>query len=181
MEKRQAQESFTKNDAQKESRPALIPVEFRAGMRTCLVDPHYGSMSAVFVHVEDYEQGSRLCSATGQHKLIHAACSLAAVFSQTRWLRKEVPVQFLEGMARIMQKGALKYAPDNWRLCAYEDRIRFLDAFYRHCYDYQKGQLFDPETDEPHLLHGACNLAMLHGIDIAAHQADRIRKALSEH
>ena len=69
--------------------------------------------------------------------------------------------EFEEGMAKIMTMGAAKYAPNSWQnVEGAEDR--YYAALKRHINQYGKGEGFDEESKESHLLHAACNLMFLY-------------------
>lgn len=71
-----------------------------------------------------------------------------------------VPLEALEEVARVLDFGARKYAPDNWRHVR-PFRSRYLAAALRHLAAYQGGQELDPETELPHLAHATCCLLFL--------------------
>jgi hypothetical protein len=62
----------------------------------------------------------------------------------------------LEAVVAVLEYGARKYAPGNWRNVAngYE---RYREAIGRHHAAVMKGEAIDPESGLPHLAHLACN------------------------
>lgn len=70
-----------------------------------------------------------------------------------------VPVSAIEACAKVLMKGAEKYARDNWRKgLSYTETY---DSCQRHLQKWLEGQDFDDETGEPHLAHALTNLAFL--------------------
>jgi hypothetical protein len=72
---------------------------------------------------------------------------------------------FFEGIVKVLQFGAKKYAPDNWKKVP-NRRDRYMDANTRHWVDYCKGIRVDPETGLSPLLHIGCNLMFLFWMDL---------------
>lgn len=72
--------------------------------------------------------------------------------------------EFLEGIARVMTMGAKKYGSENWKKGISEEsfRRRILAALYRHLLAYHKGEIYDKESGENHLLHITCNAMFLY-------------------
>jgi hypothetical protein len=63
-------------------------------------------------------------------------------------------------VAKVLDYGAVKYAPGNWKRV--EDReARYSAAMMRHLLAYGRGEVDDPETGLPHLAHLACNILFL--------------------
>ena len=67
-----------------------------------------------------------------------------------------LPLQYLRGVVRVMMKGALKYAPNNWRRGMPWSQP--INALQRHIDAWQSGEDCDPETGEHHLDHAMCCL-----------------------
>ncbi len=64
-------------------------------------------------------------------------------------------------VVRVLDFGARKYSPDNWRRVPDAQR-RYFDAAIRHLSAWQRGEKLDHETGLPHLAHaGCCVLFML--------------------
>jgi len=72
----------------------------------------------------------------------------------------------LEEIVKVLTFGAIKYDPDNWRLC--EDTSRYIDACYRHIEEYRNSNRsnLDNETNIHHLAHAATNLIFILGIEL---------------
>lgn len=67
--------------------------------------------------------------------------------------------EFTNGVARVLMFGADKYQRDNWRLGT--EWHRTFSALKRHIDSWWDGEDLDPETNESHLYHAACNLMFL--------------------
>lgn len=66
-----------------------------------------------------------------------------------------VPAALLIFCAKVMQLGAAKYGPYNWR----KKKVRltvYISAALRHVYACLDGEWTDPESEAPHLGHAAC-------------------------
>lgn len=71
-----------------------------------------------------------------------------------------VPPSLMLAAGRVLTYGAIKYAPDNWRLV--DDGIRrYRGALLRHLMAYLSGEALDDESGLPHLWHVAANVAFL--------------------
>jgi hypothetical protein len=79
-----------------------------------------------------------------------------------------IPLDLLEGEARVWMYGEKKYARFNW-MKGMKWSIP-LACMLRHLAAWQRGEDIDPESSEPHLSHVACNLRMLQYY--AAHYAE---------
>lgn len=66
---------------------------------------------------------------------------------------------FIEGVAKVLQFGAVKYKAFNWAKGM--DYSRLYSALQRHTQAWYKGEDNDPETGYPHLYHAACCLMFL--------------------
>lgn len=69
------------------------------------------------------------------------------------------PPKALKFIVRILEYGANKYSPNNWRKV--DDKMRYYDAAMRHLELWRSGEQKDPESGYPHLWHAACNLIFL--------------------
>ncbi len=58
-------------------------------------------------------------------------------------------------MVKVMEFGAKKYAPDNWKKGM--DRRRLLESAQRHLAALMDGEDIDPETGLSHMGHVMCN------------------------
>jgi hypothetical protein len=61
----------------------------------------------------------------------------------------------MEPMIRVLEKGAIKYAPDNWKKGL--SRKETLESLQRHLAALMDGETHDPETNELHIGHIMCN------------------------
>lgn len=61
---------------------------------------------------------------------------------------------------RVLNYGAKKYAPNNWKTVAESNR-RYFSAAIRHLTAWWTGEDNDPESGEPHLAHAACCIMFL--------------------
>lgn len=71
-----------------------------------------------------------------------------------------VPLQALEGAAKVMGFGADKYGAWNW-LAVENGESRYLAALLRHIALHQAGELIDQESGLKHIDHALCNLMFL--------------------
>lgn len=60
----------------------------------------------------------------------------------------------LEGIARVLEFGAIKYAPHNWRGGIHYSRL--IGAALRHLFAIIRGEDIDPESGLPHIDHLGC-------------------------
>ena len=72
--------------------------------------------------------------------------------------------EYLEGVARVLEFGARKYAADNWRKGVQYTRL--FSAIQRHLLSFSKGEEVDPETGFSHLLHASCGLMFLYHMQL---------------
>lgn len=70
-----------------------------------------------------------------------------------------IPQPFLWAVARVLGKGAAKYARGNWARGMSFSAVA--DGVLRHVTAWSGGETHDPETGENHLAHAACGLAFL--------------------
>jgi hypothetical protein len=78
------------------------------------------------------------------------------------WL---VPPALLIVTSKVMQLGAKKYGPYNWRSKKVRATV-YLSAAMRHLLSAQDGEAIDPESGQPHIAHVAACCAIL--LDAAA-------------
>lgn len=64
----------------------------------------------------------------------------------------------------VLQYGAKKYAPDNWRQVK-DWRRRYFSAACRHLVSWVTGEKLDPETGLHHLAHAACCVLFMIELD----------------
>lgn len=75
-----------------------------------------------------------------------------------------IPPHALEELAKVLTVGAQKYERENWRYVANAGR-RYFDAMQRHIWAWKRGEVDDPETGRPHLIHAAACLFFLYEHD----------------
>lgn len=84
------------------------------------------------------------------------------------------PIEAMEGVVRIMNFGAKKYARDNWKTV--DNAIqRYSAAFWRHFIALHNGETFDPDSGEDHWWHMMTNLTF---ISFFKHIAEREGKII---
>lgn len=70
-----------------------------------------------------------------------------------------LPTRPLDAVARVLDFGAKKYAPDNWRKgIAY---TRVYGAVLRHLWAWWRGEQTDADSGQPHLACACCELMFL--------------------
>jgi hypothetical protein len=69
----------------------------------------------------------------------------------------------LKDLAQILTFGAKKYEKNNWRraLDDVDGADRYVDAMLRHIIDHMRGEMYDSETNLPHMAHVMCNAMFL--------------------
>lgn len=77
-----------------------------------------------------------------------------------------LPWAALESVSRVLEFGARKYAPGNWRHVE-GWRWRYMRAAVGHLAQWQLGRGVDPESGESHLAHAACCVLFLLELDEA--------------
>lgn len=70
-----------------------------------------------------------------------------------------LPSKPLLEIAKVLDYGARKYAPHNWRKGISYTRV--LSAAQRHMWAWNDGETVDKETNLNHIAHAACNLLFL--------------------
>lgn len=79
------------------------------------------------------------------------------------------PFDGAEDVVRVLERGAQKYARDNWRIVP--DAItRYRAAALRHLAADALGEVNDPETGLPHLAHAGCCLLFVLALRRAARE-----------
>lgn len=71
-----------------------------------------------------------------------------------------IPFRELLQVGDVLEYGARKYAPDNWKHVP-EARQRYLGAALRHIAAHGTGEVLDPESGLPHLAHAITSLFFL--------------------
>lgn len=72
-----------------------------------------------------------------------------------------IPVEPLDGVARVLAFGAEKYAADNWRKHGGIEWTRVFGSILRHAWAWLRGEDNDPESGLPHLDHLAAQVLFL--------------------
>jgi len=83
-------------------------------------------------------------------------------FGKTRF--DLLPWAALEQVAKVLTKGAEKYAPENWRKVD-GWRWRYFRAAIGHLAKWRAGEKLDPEWGLPHLAHAACCILFMIELD----------------
>ena len=71
-----------------------------------------------------------------------------------------IPPEATRALAEVLTFGARKYAPNSWQTVPNAPE-RYLDALMRHLEAHRSGELYDPESNLPHVYHLLCNAAFL--------------------
>jgi len=72
-----------------------------------------------------------------------------------------IPAEAMTSVARVMELGARKYGPYNWRSNKILSMV-YANAALRHLFAWISGETIDSESGEPHLAHvAACMLIVL--------------------
>lgn len=75
-----------------------------------------------------------------------------------------VPWASVSAIVEVLEYGAQKYAPDNWRKVE-NGRERYANAALRHIMAWLGGERCDPESGLPHLAHAGCCILFLLDVD----------------
>ena len=68
-----------------------------------------------------------------------------------------IPLKELWEVIDVLEYGARKYAPDNWKFVP-NSKQRYFDACMRHITARQLGEIKDPESGHSHIAHAICCL-----------------------
>jgi len=74
-------------------------------------------------------------------------------------------VECIEAIAKVLTFGAKKYADNSWQEVP-NAKIRYREALDRHLMAHSKGEIFDAESELPHMAHAACCMMFLLWLDI---------------
>lgn len=72
-----------------------------------------------------------------------------------------LPMDAVEEIVKVLEFGANKYAPNNWKEHGGFKWVRVLNSLRRHLYAFIRGEDNDPETGISHLAHAGCNVLFL--------------------
>ena len=75
-----------------------------------------------------------------------------------------LPLKDVEEIVDILEFGAQKYAPDNWKSVPHAKQ-RYFDAMMRHLMAWWDGESKDQESGLRHLAHAGCCLMFLMWIE----------------
>lgn len=71
-----------------------------------------------------------------------------------------LPWDAVKQVVKVLDYGAVKYKPHNWRVVS-GWRWRYFNAAIRHLYAWLRGERLDSESNLPHLAHAACCVLFL--------------------
>ena len=80
-------------------------------------------------------------------------------FNQGKTRYALVPYTWTTALAEVMTRGAVKYAPDNWKKGM--DPKFMVDSLERPLHAFRTGEVFDPESGNHHMAHVAWNALAL--------------------
>jgi len=72
-----------------------------------------------------------------------------------------VPFESLEGMVKVLEFGAQKYAGWNWTTNGGFPYMRVMRSCLRHLFAWSRGEDIDPESGLSHIHHAMCNLLFI--------------------
>jgi hypothetical protein len=70
----------------------------------------------------------------------------------------------VQDIVRVLEHGARKYEPENWRKVP-NARRRYFAAMMRHLLAWWRGERLDPDSGLPHLACAGCSLLFLAAFD----------------
>lgn len=70
-----------------------------------------------------------------------------------------MPFDAVEEINKVLEFGAKKYAPNNWKKGFPVSRV--LNSCLRHLFSFLRGERVDPESGLSHIAHAACNLLFI--------------------
>lgn len=121
-------------------------------------DPIFGTIK--FMYLVDEEAHNNLSDGKYDGKIINTESVHKGLRYNKGKLRYDLlHPKALEGMTKVLTKGAEKYLPRNWELgMRWSDVMQSLE---RHLQAFKDGEDFDPETGELHMDHIQCNAHFL--------------------
>lgn len=81
-----------------------------------------------------------------------------------------IPVEVTDALLAVLEFGAKKYAPDNWKHVQHGE-TRYTDALERHLDAIKRGERLDPDSGLPHIAQVLANAAFLVWFDTQAAKA----------
>jgi len=72
-----------------------------------------------------------------------------------------MPWECVEEINKVLDFGARKYAPNNWRTGSGFSYTRVISSLLRHTFAWVRGEDLDPESGLSHLSHMGCNVIFL--------------------
>lgn len=82
-----------------------------------------------------------------------------------------LPWTAVQAVVRVIEFGARKYAPNDWRNVPHMKR-RYFAALMRHMYAWVRGEKIAPDSGLHHLAHAATNALFLLEIELGGKPAD---------
>ena len=80
-----------------------------------------------------------------------------------------LPTVAIQAVIGVLEYGAQKYAPENWRKVE-NARTRYYDAAMRHIHSWWLGEQIDAESGHHHLAHAICCLVFLLAVEVEQEQ-----------
>lgn len=72
-----------------------------------------------------------------------------------------LPMEQVEAIVEVLDYGVKKYSRNNWQYIINDPINRYFAAAMRHLKEWKEGNVFDKESNLPHLAHAACCLLFL--------------------
>lgn len=96
------------------------------------------------------------------HKAASVEAKMYGLVTIAKYIRYEAgisPQSVAATVQRVLEHGAKKYKPDNWRTVP--DLTRYWNALGRHTLAMDNGEKFDADSGLTHAAHALCNIAFL--------------------
>jgi hypothetical protein len=119
-------------------------------------------------------QEGDLCFNTADGKTTHTldACSTTGregiKYDSAKEPWELLPWEQVRDIVKVLQYGAIKYAPNNWKDVK-NPVSRYFAAAMRHLTARLRGEVNDPESGLPHLAHAGCCLLFMAWVDKEHH------------